>query len=66
MHLLDDGRVSEQVYELKLLFPFFARVTLCDARVAVVLFVERGDHRFVDRPIQERRVLRFNKSATAM
>ena len=64
--LLDDGRFSEQAYELKLLLPFFPRVMLCDARVAMVLFVELGDHRLVDRPLQERRVLLCYKSATAM
>ena len=66
MQLVEDGRFSEQGYEFKLLFHFLLRVLLCDARVAVVLFVELVDHHIVDRPIQERSVLRCYKAATAM
>ena len=61
---LEDGCLYEQVDELILLLQLLVRVTLCDVRVLVVVFVDFVDHHLVDRPIQECSVHHFYKSAT--
>ena len=66
MQLPDDGRLSEQFYEVNLLLPLFLRVMLCDVHVGVVVLVDMVDHRLVDRPSQECFVPCCYKSATTM